>query len=98
MILDWNQIEGAPFPLGVSWVEEERADMSNDSRSLAYCLHGASQGDADLYVMINGSSEPQRFGIHERRQASGGASLILPARVPATSRKETARWWNLRFT
>jgi glycogen operon protein len=28
-------------------------DLSFDSHSLAYCLHGASRGDCDLYVMIN---------------------------------------------
>jgi isoamylase len=29
------------------------ADLSPESRSLAFCLHGASQGDDDIYVMIN---------------------------------------------
>jgi pullulanase/glycogen debranching enzyme len=28
-------------------------DLSDDSHVLAYSLHGASQNDADLYVMIN---------------------------------------------
>ena len=28
-------------------------DLSNDSHSLAFCLHGASQDDDDIYVMIN---------------------------------------------
>ena len=28
-------------------------DLSPDSRSLAFCLHGASQADDDIYVMIN---------------------------------------------
>ena len=40
-------------------------DMSNESHTLAFCLHGKSQDDADLYVMINGSSEQCEFGIHE---------------------------------
>ena len=50
----------------ISWYGVgHNVDMSADSRSLAYCLHGASQGDGDLYVMINSSSEALRFGIHE---------------------------------
>jgi glycogen operon protein len=40
-------------------------DMSLESHALAYCLHGASQADSDLYVMINGSAGSQRFGVHE---------------------------------
>jgi glycogen operon protein len=32
---------------------DQRADLSNDSHSLAFCLHGASQEDDDIYVMIN---------------------------------------------
>jgi glycogen operon protein len=33
------------------------------SRCLAYCLRGASHGDADLYVMINAAADPVRFDI-----------------------------------
>jgi glycogen operon protein len=40
-------------------------DTSADSRTLAYCLHGASQGDDDLYVMINAWQEPLAFEIQE---------------------------------
>ncbi|HEX6536830.1 MAG TPA: isoamylase [Gemmatimonadaceae bacterium] len=43
----------------------ESTDLSTDSRSLAYCLHGASQRDDDLYVMINGWQEPLAFRIQE---------------------------------
>ena len=39
--------------------------MSYDSRSLAYCLHGASEKDDDLYVMINAYWEPLDFTIQE---------------------------------
>ena len=42
-------------------------DLSRDSRSLAFCLHGASQGDDDLYVMINGYWEPLEFEVQEGR-------------------------------
>ncbi len=40
-------------------------DLSSDSHSVAYCLHGASQGDRDLYVMINAYHEPLDFEIQE---------------------------------
>ncbi len=35
------------------------------SHSLAFCLHGASQQDDDIYVMINGHDEDMKFAIHE---------------------------------
>jgi glycogen operon protein len=41
------------------------ADLSHDSRSLAYCLHGASHWDVDLYVMINAWQEALTFEIQE---------------------------------
>lgn len=40
-------------------------DLSDDSRCLAYCLHGASQNDTDIYVMINAYWEPIEFKFHE---------------------------------
>lgn len=40
------------------------ADLSPESRSVAYCLHGAS----DLYVMINAFWEPVRFHIQEGKE------------------------------
>ncbi|QDT02141.1 Glycogen debranching enzyme [Rubripirellula lacrimiformis] len=40
-------------------------DMSPTSRQLAYGLHGASQDDTDLYVMINAGTESAEFGIQE---------------------------------
>ncbi|MGD0040706.1 MAG: isoamylase [Isosphaeraceae bacterium] len=48
----------------------DSTDLSYNSHSLAYCLRGASQGDCDLYVMINAYHEPLRFTIQESR--SGG--------------------------
>jgi len=41
------------------------ADLSLDSHSLAFCLHGASQNDQDIYVMINGYWEKLEFQIQE---------------------------------
>ena len=40
-------------------------DLSFDSHSLAYCLHGASRDDCDLYIMINAYHEPLDFEIQE---------------------------------
>ncbi len=42
-------------------------DLSPDSRSLAFCLHGASQDDDDIYVMINAYWQELRFQIQEGR-------------------------------
>ena len=43
----------------------DSTDLSYNSHSLAYCLRGASQGDCDLYVMINAYHEPLSFTIQE---------------------------------
>ena len=40
-------------------------DLSFDSHSLAYCLHGASRGDRDRYVIINAYHKPLDFEIQE---------------------------------
>jgi isoamylase len=50
----------------ISWYGVGPAvDLSPDSRSLAFCLHGASQADDDIYVMINAYWEELRFQIQE---------------------------------
>jgi glycogen operon protein len=43
----------------------ERSDLSNDSHSLAFCLHGASQDDDDIYVMINAYWKKLEFRVQE---------------------------------
>ena len=43
----------------------EQMDASFESRSLAFYLDGASQGDRDIYAMINAWWEPLTFGIQE---------------------------------
>jgi isoamylase len=43
----------------------EKADLSRDSHSLAFCLHGASQEDDDIYVMINSYWEKLQFQVQE---------------------------------
>jgi glycogen operon protein len=40
-------------------------DLSFDSHSVAYCLHRASRGDRDLYVMIDAYHEPLEFEVQE---------------------------------
>jgi len=50
----------------IAWYGVGRtADLSNDSHSLSFCLHGASQGDDDIYVLINAYWEPLEFEIQE---------------------------------
>ena len=45
----------------------ESPDTSFDSHTLAFCLHGASQNDSDLYVMINAFWEDLMFVVQEGR-------------------------------
>ena len=50
----------------VSWYGTgPTVDLSYDSHSLAFCLHGASQGDDDIYAMINAYWEELEFEIQE---------------------------------
>jgi isoamylase len=50
----------------VSWYGAGPAsDLSNDSHTLAFCLHGASQGDNDIYAMINAYWEELEFHVQE---------------------------------
>jgi len=50
---------------------EGPVDLSHDSRSLAFCLRGASQGEDDVYVMINGYWEALDFTLQDGRRESG---------------------------
>ena len=66
----------------VSWYGAgEAADLSHDSHSLAFCLHGASQDDGDIYVMINAYWEEVEFQIQEgvAREWSRIADTALPS-------------------
>jgi isoamylase len=40
-------------------------DLSHDSHTLAFCLHGASQGDDDVYVMVNAYWGELEFHVQE---------------------------------
>lgn len=42
-----------------------KVDASPESQSLAYCLHGASQRDCDIYIMVNASQEALIFEVQE---------------------------------
>jgi glycogen operon protein len=42
-------------------------DRSAGCHTLAYCLHGASQGDRDLYVMANAGVDEAAFDVQEGR-------------------------------
>src|SRR5262245_13077387 len=44
---------------------KETPDLSYESHTLAYCLHGASQQDSDFYVMINAYWQDLDFTIQE---------------------------------
>jgi glycogen operon protein len=43
----------------------EQIDRNPYSHSLAFCVHGASQDDRDIYVMVNAWSQDLRFAIQE---------------------------------
>ena len=50
----------------VRWYGVDRqVDLSYCSRSLAFCLHGGSQQDRDIYVIINAYWEDLNFQIQE---------------------------------
>jgi len=50
----------------ISWYGTgPEVDLSPHSHSLAFCLHGASQADDDIYVMINAYWEELEFHIQE---------------------------------
>lgn len=66
----WHGAVGAP-------------DLSHDSHSVALYLAGASQGDRDLYVMINAGPRALAFGVQEGYAGSWtrviDTSLVTPA-------------------
>jgi isoamylase len=56
-------------------------DFSADSHSLAFCLHGASQGDDDIYVMINAYWQELEFNMQEG--AAQGWRRIVDTALPS---------------
>ena len=63
------------------------ADLSNDSRSLAFCLHGVSQGDDDIYVMINAYWEDLEFQVQEGAAQDWKRIVDTARQVPMISRE-----------
>jgi isoamylase len=55
-------------------------DLSSDSRSLAYRLHGASQNDQDVYVMINAYWNELEFQVQEGK--AGEWTRIVDTALP----------------
>ena len=75
----------------VSWHGPDGpVDLGHESRCLAYALRGASVGDDDLYVMINGHWEDHAFTVAGRTgRPTGGASSTPrgPARKTSLNRE-----------
>jgi len=51
----------------ISWYGSggKEVDLSPGGQTLAYCLHGASLNDDDIYVMVNSDAHEVRFEIQE---------------------------------
>jgi isoamylase len=68
-------------------------DRSYHSHSLAFCLHGASQGDQDIYVMINAYWNDLVFSIQEGAfdewHRVADTSLESPADILSPGNEET---------
>jgi glucose/galactose transporter len=60
-----GDIGGTKTDLAIFSREAALAVLVDDSRSLAFCLQGDSQGDDDIYVMINSYWEELEFQIQE---------------------------------
>jgi glycogen operon protein len=57
----------------IRWYGVNRdVDISPDSHTLAWCLHGASEEDRDIYVMVNAYWEPLAFTVCEGAPAEWG--------------------------
>ncbi|HEY3381948.1 MAG TPA: isoamylase [Vicinamibacterales bacterium] len=65
-------------------------DWSDTSHDVAYCLHGASEDDRDLYVMINGSSENLVFDVQEGAAAEWRRVIDTNRPAPADVLEESA--------
>ena len=57
-------------------------DLSTESRTLAFCLHGGSHNDLDIYAMINGSSQDMVFAVQEKGRAAWSCVVDTAAASP----------------
>ena len=85
----------------VSWYGvEHNIDLSHDSRSLAFCLHGASQQDDDIYAMINTDQRDLQFRIQEGQARDWrrvvDTSLSVPSDFAEKGKEEVLQ--NLNYT
>jgi len=64
-------------------------DLSYGSRTLAYHLSGVSQGDDDLYVMVNAYWEPLSSSCRRGARAGGTVWWTPPERGRTTSASRT---------
>ena len=66
----------------VSWYGVSgEVDLGYSSHSLAFCLHGESQADRDIYVMINAFWEDLNFQIQEGQ--AGGWLRVADTSMPS---------------
>lgn len=67
------------------------ADLAPQSHSLAFSLSGASQGDRDLYVLVNAYWEPLAFSIQEGRGSEWKRVIDTAADSPDDVREPDAQ-------
>ncbi len=72
-----------------------QVDWTDGSHHLAYCLHGASQGDRDLYVMLNAGPGDLVFEVQEG-SAAEWARVVDTARPSPQDIVDDARAPRLR--
>jgi isoamylase len=58
-------------------------DYGDHSRSLAFCLHGASQNDDDIYVMINADNLDHEFLVQEGNAEEWGLVVDTALQTPS---------------
>ncbi|QDT61378.1 Glycogen debranching enzyme [Stieleria bergensis] len=67
----------------ITWYGTDHlVDLSGDATCLAYCLHGGSHRDNDLYVLLNNGDAPATFGIQEG--IAGQWKRIVDTSQPST--------------
>ena len=69
----------------ISWYGDrgKEPDCSPGGQTLAYCLHGASLNDDDIYVMVNSGANEVRFHVQEGRASDW--LLVADTSLPSPS-------------
>jgi isoamylase len=77
---------------------EAQVDFSPQGQTLAYCLHGASVSDSDIYAMVNGSPRDVKFRIQEGRARDwllvADTSLPTPDDIAEPGKEKSIRTLN----